>query len=149
MRRVLLALSCVSMSMFAGCVDNAVLIPSSDAALNKTSAAYASDAKASFPYPADLQRSNEIDARAEIGYMVNAINLVNFSGKDWENIEIWINKSYVLPLPRFETGKTKRMSFKLFYNDQGVYLPLKGSMIESVEIKKDGTLYTVPTQIGG
>lgn len=149
MRRIILALSLASFPLATGCVKNAVLIPGSDASLNKSAASFANDAKAYFPYPADAQRGGEIDARAEIGYMWNIINLVNYSGQDWENLEVWVNRQYVLPLARLESGQPKRISFKMIYNDQGAYLPLEGTMIESLELKKDGILYTIPTQIGG
>lgn len=149
MRRALFALSIAAVSFVAGCQDNAVLVPNSDANLNKSAATFASEAKGCFPYPADAQRGERIDARAEIGYMWNVINIVNYSGKDWENVELWVNKSYVLPLPEMESGKTKRISFKMIYNESGQYFPLGGAMIKELEIKKDGVLYTVPTQIGG
>jgi hypothetical protein len=149
MRRALFALSLVAGSLVLGCQDNAVLIRNTDANLNKSAATFATEAKERFPYPADVQRGERIDARAEIGYMWNIVNVLNYSDQDWENIEIWINKSYVLPLPKMEARQTKRISFKMFYNDQGQYFPLGGTMIEDLEIKKDGVLYRVPCQIGG
>lgn len=149
MRRATLALSIASISFLAGCMNNAVLIPSSDASLNKKASNFAIDAKSCFPYPADAQRGGDISARAEIGYMWNIINLVNYSGENWDNVEVWVNKQYVLPLVRLESGAPKRISFKMFYNEQGTYLPLEGVMVESLELKKNGTLYTIATQIGG
>jgi hypothetical protein len=149
MRRALLVLSVVAGSMVLGCQDNAVLIRSSDASLNKSAITFASQAKEHFPYPADAQRGSRIDARAEIGYMWNVVNILNFSDQDWENVELWVNKSYVLPLEKMEAGKTKRISFKMIYNENGEYFPLGGTMIKELEIRKNGILYTVPTQIGG
>lgn len=149
MRRTLIALSIAAGSFVVGCQDNAVFLPNSDASLNKSGANFASEAKNYFPYPADAQRGERIEARAEIGYMWNVIKIVNYSGKDWENVELWVNKSYVLPLAKMETGKTKVAPFKIIYNDQGQYFPLGGTMIKELEIKKDGILYTIPTQIGG
>ncbi len=150
MYRAFIALSIVAGSMVLGCQNsNAVLIPSSDSSLNKTASTFASEAKAYFPYPKEAARGTDIDARAEIGYMWNVINLVNYSGEDWENVEVWINKQYVLPIAKMESGKTKRVSFKLFYNEAGTYFPLGGTMINSLEIKRDGSMYTVPCQIGG
>ena len=149
MRRALFALSIAACSLIVGCKDNAVLIRNSDANLNKSAATFASEAKNYFPYPADARRGERIASRAEIGYMWNIINVVNYSDQDWENVELWVNKSYVLALPKMEAGKTKRISFKMFYNEQGQYFPLGGTMIKEFEIKKDGVLYTVPTQIGG
>lgn len=149
MRRALFALSIVAGSLTLGCQGNAVLIRNTDTSLNKSAATFASEAKEYFPYPADAQRGERIDARAEIGYMWNVVNIVNYSAQDWENVELWVNKSYVLPLAKMEAGQTKRISFKMIYNDQGEYFPLGGTMIKELEIKKDGILYTVPTQIGG
>ncbi len=149
MPRAILALSLFTTTLLAGCVDNAVLIPSSDTSLNKTAATFATDAKACFPYPVEAQRGKDLDIRAEVGYMWNVINLVNYAGQDWENVELWVNKQYVLPLAHLESGKTKRISFKMLYDNEGSYFPLGGTMIKSLELKKDGMMFTVPTQIGG
>lgn len=149
MRLVLVACSLGLCSLMLGCVENAVLIPNSDSTLNKKAIDFATEAKASFPYPAELQKSRETMARAEVGYMWNVINLVNFSGSDWERVEIWLNGQYVLPLAKLETSTNKRLPFKMFYNEQGTYFPLGGTMIDKIEIKHDGVMYEVPMQIGG
>lgn len=132
----------------AGC-RNATWLPNTDGALNKPAKEFAADAAARFPYPADAPRGGEFLARAEVGYDANVINLGQFSGAPLSDVELWVNKSYVVFLPNIETGRAKLIPFKVIYNDQNQHLPEKGVMVESVELKVNGTLYKVPTQVGG
>lgn len=138
----------------AGCQRNAVLLPNSDPTLNKPAKVFAEEAAKRFPYPADLERGGEASARAEIGYMVDVITLVNFSKTDWTDVELWVNKSYVIPLATLrstsnEGVKATRIPFKIIYNDHGEHFPSQGATIDTLELKLNGKLYDVPKQIGG
>lgn len=133
----------------AGCRDRAVMMPTSDPSLNKSAATFATEAAKRFPYPVDAQRGGELRARAEIGHMWNVINLVNYSGENWSDVELWVNRTYVIPLAKLETGKNKRIPFKILYNEHGRSFPDGGVMIDTLELKKDGQMFDVPKQIGG
>ena len=133
----------------AGCTRNATWLPNSDGALNKPAKEFAADAASRFPYPGDAPRGGEFQARAEVGYDANVINLANFSGGPLTDVELWVNRSYVVFLPRVEVGKTKFIPFKVIYNDQGQHLPESGVYVEALELKLGGTLYEVPKRVGG
>lgn len=132
----------------AGC-KNATVFPSSDGTLNKPAADFAADARSRFPYPSTLQNAGPIRGLAEVGYDANVINLANYSGEAWADVELWVNHAYVLHLAAVDTSKAKLLPFKLFYDAASQHLPETGVYVTSLELKKDGVLYTVPTQIGG
>jgi hypothetical protein len=132
-----------------GCKRNATWLPNTDGSLNKPAAEFAADAASRFPYPAAAQHAGETLARAEIGYDANVVNFANFSGEVWNDVEIWLNRSYVLHLETVETGKSKWLPFELFYSADGQRFPNRGAYVELVEVKKDGVVYTVPHRIGG
>jgi hypothetical protein len=144
-------LAAVSLVAF-GCQDRAVLIPNFDPSIDKRLSTIRADVAGLFPYPAAAEQGGELlDARAEIGYTWNQINLVQFSGQTWENVEIWINQSYAFRLDRMESRDLKRISFKLFFNQAGQHFPLdnRNTIIDSIEVRKDGVVYQLPRQIGG
>lgn len=132
----------------AGC-KNATMFPSTDGTLNKPAAEFAADAQSRFPYPSSLANAGPIRGLAEVGYDANVINLANYSGEPWADVELWVNRSYVLHLSGVETNKAKLLPFKLFYDASGQHLPEQGVYVTTLELKRDGVLYTVPTQIGG
>jgi hypothetical protein len=137
------------LALAAGCTRNATWLPNADGNLNKPAKHFIDDAATRFPYPADLPRGGEARARAEIGYQANVINFGQYSGAELADVELWVNRSYVLFLPKVEVGKAKFLPFKLFYNDRGQHLPESGVYVDKVEMKLDGTMYDVPHQLGG
>lgn len=137
------------LALLAGCTRNATWLPNSDGALNKPAKEFAADAASRFPYPADAPRGGEFKARAEVGYDANVINLANFSGAELTDVELWVNKSYVVFLPKVELGKAKFIPFKVIYNDQNQYLPENGLYVDTLELKVNGTMYDVPKRVGG
>ena len=150
-----------------GCKERAAgWQPNSEASLRKTPSELKANARARFPYPSDAPRGGDLRARAEIGYMWNVINLVNYSQQTWTDCEVWVTavgtsaqagnnqpsaaeQQYVVFLPKIEPNKAVRIGFKLLYNEKGEHLPEDGAMISKIELKKDGTLYDVSKQLGG
>lgn len=145
MRAVRPLLCCL---VLAGC-RNATLFPNTDGTLNKPAKEFADDAQTRFPYPATLDHVGAIKGLAEIGYDANVINLGNYSGAAWTDVDLWVNKQYVLHLATVESDKAKLIPFKLFYNDSAQHFPENGTYVKTLELKKDGVIYAVPTQIGG
>lgn len=147
------ALPIVALFVIVGCQQNAVILPNSDSSLNKPAKAFQEEAIAHFPYPADLPRGGELPARAEIGYMVDVITLVNYSKQDWSDVELWVNKQYVLPMAMLaataEGSKATRIPFKIIYDDRGQHFPSSGATVDTLELKLNGKMYDVPKQIGG
>src|SRR5262249_607312 len=91
----------------AGCAGRAEIFPNSEPALRKTAAELASDSAKRFPYKADAPRGGTAIGRAQVGYSVNVIEIENLGDADWDDVEIWVNKSYVVWLPKLKARPGK------------------------------------------
>ena len=140
-------LAIVVVSGLVGCAGRVSILPNSDKTLNRTPAQFASDA-AKRSYPADLPDGGPAEARAWVAYDANNIQILNNSEEDWSDVEIWVNQKYVVCAPRIEAGKkrVKTLTFMMLYDDQGNPFPTdnRKQMIESLELVKADTKYTIP-----
>src|SRR5438105_13363165 len=67
------------MLVIVGCSGRPEIFPNSDNLLNKTSTQFAADAARRFPYKLDAARAGEADARAQVGYVLDVLEIENFS----------------------------------------------------------------------
>ncbi len=154
MRLLSVALMMSMVAVLAGCAGRAELIPNKDPALRKTSAEFAADAAKRHPYKADAPRGGQASARAQVGYVVDRLDIANNSDQAWTNVEIWMNGEYVVFLPVLEAKILKEISFNSFYNDKGQSFPIGNGklfnrepvIVKKVELFRDGMLYDVPVQ---
>lgn len=132
----------------AGCAGRPAIY-SSDKNLRRTSAQFAADAAKRHPYPADAPRGGTLPSRAQVGYMVDVLELVNLSDSDWDGFDIWVNKKYVVHVPFLAKNKLERVTFQMLFDDSGNSFPTDNSKVrvESVEVFKDGKMYDVNKQL--
>ena len=133
----------------AGCAGRVSMIPNPDPNLRKSSTQFAADAAARHPFKADAPKAGEAVARAEVGYTLNRIDLVNLSSDDWQDVDVWVNQQYVVHLPKMEHGKLKILPFQMIYDDKGNYFPLDNRkvLVSQVSLYKDGKMYDVPVHV--
>jgi len=143
------SLSLMLFVALTGCAGRTELMPNSEPALRKTPPQFAADAAKRFPYHADAPRAGDAQARAQIGYGVERIEVVNHSTEDWKDVELWVNRTYVIHLPVMQKGVLKSIPFQAIFNDQGQCYPsdFRKNHIETLEVYKDGALYQVATQL--
>ena len=145
--RVACCLGVVACGLMAGCEGRPGLIPNSDASLNKTSTQFAADAARRFPYPGE-PRGGTASGRAEIDVMLTRLQILNSSNEDWNDIDIWVNQSYVCHVPTIPTGKQKveTIQFEMLYNVKGDYFTTEGGKhpVTSVEMRRNGKTYQIP-----
>jgi len=142
---------CVVTSLIAlGCAGRPSIIPSMDKNLRRSSAQFAADAAVRHPYKSDAPRGGEAIARAQVGYTLNHIDIVNLSKEPWNDVEIWVNQNYVVHLPVMEPNKLKTIEFTMLYDDKGTYFPLDNSkvLVKKVEVYFGGKMYDVPVKLG-
>ena len=141
---------CMVTVLMAGCSQRAWWTPPSDPALRKTFKQFQEDAAKRHPYKSAAPRGGEANARAEVGYMLDQISLVNLSKEEWTDVEIWVNKAYVVYLPKMEPGKLKTINFNMLINDQGKTFPKDNTktLVEKVEVLYGGKMYDVPVKLG-
>jgi hypothetical protein len=134
----------------AGCAGRPSLIPNSDPSLNKTSAQFASDAAKRHPFNAALPNGGTAKGRAQVGYGRDTIEIVNLGTEDWQNVELWANRKYVVFVPRIRAGadRVTTVNFQMMFDEKGKYFPLDNAtperMVRQLEIVRDGSIYTVP-----
>ena len=147
--RALLLVACVS--LLAGCAGRAEIFPNSEKALRKTAAEFAADAAKRFPYKADAPQGGVAVGRAQVGYSVNKLEIENLGDEDWDDVEIWVNKSYVVWLPKLKArpGKVTAIPFQAIYNQDGHNFPTdnKHTLINLVEVYHDGKMWEVKKQL--
>jgi hypothetical protein len=128
-----------------GCEGRPGLIPNSDASLNKTSTQFAADAARRFPYSQTTSRGGTAAGVAEIDLMLTRLQILNSSDEDWNDIDIWVNRSYVCHIPSIPKGKLKveTVQFQMLYNISGDFFDTKDGKnpVNLVEMNHDGKMY--------
>ena len=144
-------LSFACFGILAGCAGRAEIVPNSEKALRKTAAEFASDAAKRFPYKANAPRGGQAAGRAQVGYTVNKIEIENLGDADWDDVEVWVNKSYVVTLPKLKArpGKVTAIPFQAIYNQDGHSFPTdnRKTLVNTVEVCHGGTMYDVITKL--
>jgi len=139
-------------TFLTGCSGRATILPNPDPALRKTSTEFAVDAVRQFPYPANAPQAGNAPGRAQVGYMVKRVEIVNLSADDWNNVDVWLNQKYVVSVPKMKPQILEELPFQMFYDDQGHYFPKENGdpsdpMVKKIEIYMDGKMYNVPLQL--
>ncbi len=151
MYRISLVMAAVVIFALAaiGCSGRPSVFPNKDKSLRKSSAEFAADAAKRHPYPADAEPGGEANARVQVGYSMNRLDVVNFSDKPWVDVDLWVNQKYVVHIPTMPTNKLRSINFQMLFDDKGHYFPI-GNMkirIEKVEVRRDGKLYDIPVRL--
>lgn len=148
--RCTLLVAALCLATIAGCAGRPSLIPNSDPALRKTSAAFASDAARRHPFNEGLPSGGVARGRAQVGYGRDTIEVVNLGTEDWHNVELWANRKYVVFIPSIRAGadRVTTINFQMMYDARGRYFPVNNAvperMLRQLEIVRDGTIYSVP-----
>ncbi|MDW8263615.1 MAG: hypothetical protein RMJ35_13890, partial [Phycisphaerales bacterium] len=95
------------LAVLVGCAQRPPIFLANDPALRRPSVELAADAVKRFPYKADAPRGGEAVGRAQVGYWLNVLEIVNLSDEDWNDVEVWVNKAYVAHLPSMPRGQLK------------------------------------------
>ncbi len=139
----------VALTFVAGCTGRTSIIPNSDKALRKPSTAFAADAAKRHPYNADAPRAGDAIARAQVGYTLNQLEVVNLSDETWTDVEIWVNGTHVVFVPAMKPKNLKTLQFQMLFDHRGRYFPVNNGKvrINRVEVLRDGQLYNIPLQL--
>jgi hypothetical protein len=128
------------------CTTRPTFFANADPALRKTSAQFASDA-AKRSYEADAPQGGTANGGAEVDYGIHRLSIVNSSTEDWKNVEIWLNKKYVIfiPVVPAQAAHVEMLDFKSIYDQNGNSFPLDSAVtpIDTVEMFKDGKMYSL------
>jgi hypothetical protein len=127
-----------------GCEGTVSLLPATDSSLRKTPAAFAADA-AKRQYESDAKKVPDTEFRADYALILRQIDLANISAQDWDNVEIWINGTYVVYVPHFEKKTDKTLYFTMFYDRNGRHFDTNFGQnpIKSLEVFRSGAMFSV------
>ena len=136
--------------LLTGCEGRPTAFPNSDPNMRKTSTQFAADAARRFPYPASLPKGRA-DGRVELDLMLTRLQILNSSEEDWNNIDIWVNQSYVCHIPIIPKGKQKveTVDFTTLYNINGDFFTTDNGKnpVRLVEMNRDGKMYQIPISL--
>jgi hypothetical protein len=137
------------LSGLAGCAGRTEWLDNDDPALRKKPAEFAATAASLQPFKADLPPGGEAAARAQVDYGWDVLQVVNLSGVEWTDVQVWVNREYVVLLPKMEPNVLKRINFRMIYNGTGQNFPTNNmkTQINQLEIVRDGKLYSVPLRL--
>ena len=135
-----------------GCGAASSLFANSDPALRKKPEEFAADAAKRHPFKADLPRGGEAVGRAQVNYGTDKIELTNFSEEDWEDVEIWVNRTYVVAVPRIAKGGTtlKTLEFQILFDSTGHSFPTNNTnanQVRELEMLRGGKIYDIRFQL--
>jgi hypothetical protein len=139
----------IALLIVTGCSGRPSLIPNPDPQLRKSSAEFAADAAKRFPYHTDAAHGTTT-ARCQVNYnLPKVIDIANLSDEDWHNVEVWVNRQYVVFVPEIKSHDLKRLPFEMIFDDSGHTLPTdsKGMRVETVEVYMGGKMYNVPVKL--
>ena len=151
--KLVLLLGAVWGAFLLGCEGRTSVFPNSDKNLRKTPAQWAADAAKRHPFNPDLPSGGQAVGRAQVGYMLNKVEVWNGSDADWTDVEIWANRTHVAFIPKVEAkGKrVKTIEFEMLYDDQGKHFPTDNKnaqkQIRQLEMVKDGKIYSIPLKL--
>lgn len=130
-----------------GCAGRPALIPNHDPELRRTSSQFAAEAVKLHPYRQDAPRGGEALGRSMIDYTFKTVEVFNYSDEDWNDVQLWINKNYVVGLPKIAKGKdrTTLLNFQMFFDDSGNYFVTDygKKRVDTLEMLRDGKMYTI------
>jgi hypothetical protein len=120
-------------------------LPNEDTALRKKDKEFVADATQRFPYKETAERGTT-SARAEVDYMYRYIGVANLSDAQWKDVEVWVNKQYVVFVPAWKGEVLKRIQFTMLRDERGnPFTSDKGrNPVKSVEVFTDGKMYDIP-----
>jgi len=137
----------------AGCGARIPLLPNSDPALRKKPADFAADAQLRHPFKDDAPSGGEAKGRAAVDYGNGWVEVVNLSDQDWDDAEIWINRRYVVFIPKIEKNapQVKTLNFWMFYDEKdNSYASANSSgetRITQLEMYRAGKMYSLKLQL--
>jgi hypothetical protein len=81
------------------------------------------------------------------------VEVVNLSDEDWDDAEIWINRQYVVYVPKIEKNgpKVTTLNFWMFYDEKGNAFHTSdnssANQITQLEMYRAGKMYTLKMQL--
>jgi len=149
-RRCAASIAGILFASVCGCSDRPTIFDNPDPNLRLSSSELRGDALARFPYKEEAPKAREIQARAQVAYPLNRMDVVNFSQADWEDVEVWVNHKYVCHVPKMQRGQLKEIHFPMMFDEKGNSFPMNTNngqmLVKSVEVLRNGKMYQLTVE---
>lgn len=131
-----------------GCDQSPGVFPQTDKALNRPAASFSAEA-AKQTYPANAERGGLADGRAQVGYVLDVLEIANLSPEPWTNVQVWVNRQYVVMVPMIEAGTLRSLPFGVMFDPAGSRFTKdnRDIQIERVELLMGGKMYEVALRL--
>jgi hypothetical protein len=150
LRRCAASFAVLALSSMCGCMDRPTIFDNPDPNLRLSASELRGDAISRFPFKQETPKARDINVRAQVAYPLNRMEVVNFSGIDWENVEVWVNQKYVCHVPKMQNRQLKEIHFPMLFDEKGNSFPMNSNqgkmLVRSVEILHDGKMYQVTVE---
>ena len=140
----------LALASASGCMDRTTIFDNPDPNLRLSASEMRGDAISRFPYKQEAPKAKEINARAQVAYPLNRVDVVNFSKSDWNDVEVWVNHQYVCHVPKMQRGQLKEVHFPMLFDEKGNSFPMNSNngkmLVRSVEVLRDGKMYELTVE---
>jgi hypothetical protein len=130
-----------------------LILPNADPALRKPVAEFRADGASRHPFKAAAPAAGRANGASRVDYTFDTLEVANFSPEDWKDVEVWVNRTHVVHVPRIEkdAGSATTINFYMLANADGKSFPADNSnpkaLVRRVEILREGNLYEVPVSL--
>ena len=151
MKFAVIAVAVSTMFISVGCAGRPSLLPNSDPALRRTSTQFAADAAKRHPFKSNAPLGGDLKVSAQYNLTFATVELLNYSDNDIDDVEVWVNRNWVVWVPKLEKGKmsVKTLPFQMIFDDSGNYFWTDNGKnpITTIDIYTGGKMYTVATKM--
>lgn len=92
-------------------------------------------------FPQDATASNELKVTAVVDRKAHTISLRNFGDRPLNDVEVWVNGSYVRCVPLLPARGGLVIHFAQFYSPKGVTLDTQQINVTRVQLREGNKLY--------
>lgn len=144
-RKCLFPAMLIAAFVAVGCSERTGFLPNQDVSLRRQDRQFAADAMTRFPYKESAPKGTT-DARAEVDYMYKYLGVANLSDQPWKDVEVWVNRQYVVHVPAWAQDSLKRLQFSMLRDERGNPFTTDGGVhpIKKVEVYTEGKMYEIP-----
>lgn len=129
-----------------GCSDASTPLVRREAQLRKPLTELAADA-AKRVYPAEAERGEPVNARAQIDYTLNYLRILNMGTEDITAAELWINRRFVVYLQTLPAGKFTTVEHVLIFDDKGRPYSAQAGYVQQLELHYGGKVRPLGWQL--
>lgn len=129
-----------------GCASSDSPLIRREPQLEKPATELAADA-AKRSYPAAIPVGGDVKLRAQVDYTLNYLQIYNLSKSDWADVEVWVNRQWVVHLQSLPGKKFTHISFGKLFDRNGKRYSEDHGYIKQLQLVHQGKIYNIRHQL--